>query len=103
VLIITVDTAPAIVTLRFNGRLALPEIGEVARMWNVMAFKPPRRRVLLDLSAVTAIDAAGKQFLERVHQEGNTLVSGVTTSVIVAEIVATCEVDEHDLQMEQAT
>jgi CheY-like chemotaxis protein len=93
-LIITVDTTAAIATVRFNGRLAAPEIHEVSRIWTTMPFKPPHQRVLLDLTPVTAIDAVGKEFLKWALREGHALESGVTTHAIVDEIVAT---SHHDM------
>jgi hypothetical protein len=93
-LIITVDTTTAIATVRFSGRLAAPEIYEVSRIWTTMPFKPPRQRVLLDVTAVTAIDAAGREFLNRAQRDGHALESGVTTNTIVDEIFAT---SHHDM------
>ena len=97
-LMITIDTTAEIATLRFDGRLAAPDIHEVARNWTVMPFKPPHRRVLLDLTAVTAIDAAGREFLEQAHRDGNTLVSGDRTRVVVDEIVAMHRTDAHGMR-----
>jgi hypothetical protein len=76
------------VTLRFDGRLTNPEVREIARTWAGMAFKPPGQRVKLDLTAVTTIDGHGEAFLQRMHEEGNVLVSGSTaTKAVVDEIV----------------
>jgi len=87
-LMITVETAPAVVTLRFNGRLTGGEARELAKMWEAVASLPPRKKVLLDLSEVTSVDVAGRAFLEQAHKNGNRLVGGGTTLPIVDEINA---------------
>lgn len=87
-LMITVETAPAIVTLRLNGRLTGAEARELVRMWEAIASAPARKNVLLDLSEVTSVDVAGRAFLEQAHKNGNRLVSGAATKAIVDEIDA---------------
>src|SRR5262245_45856706 len=73
-LMITIETDSSTVTLRFAGRLAGPEARELARDWPTAAFKPPNQRFMLDLTAVTCIDAVGQAFLAEVHREGASLV-----------------------------
>jgi anti-anti-sigma regulatory factor len=87
-LMITVETEAANVTLRLDGRLAGPEARELARGWSAAAFKQPHQRVLLDLTGVTSIDGVGKEFLSQATRNGDRLVGGVTTRAIVEEIMA---------------
>ena len=87
-LMITVETEPAVVTLRFEGRLAGPDVRELAKNWTADAFKQPHQIRLFDLTGVTSVDVIGKEFLARAHRNGDQLVGGVTTRAIVDEIVA---------------
>ena len=87
-LMITVETAPAMVTLRLNGRLTGAEARELVRMWEAVSSAPARKKVLLDLSDVTSVDVAGRAFLEQAHKNGNQLIGGAATRAIVDEIDA---------------
>jgi anti-anti-sigma regulatory factor len=85
-LMITVDTENAFVTLRLDGRLAGLEARELERTWN--AVKEPRQPLVLDLTGVTSVDATGKAFLAQAHHSGDWLIGGVATRAVVGEIVA---------------
>jgi len=86
-LMITVETEAAIVVFRLDGRLAGPEVRELARNWRTAALEQPHQRVLFDLAGVTSVDVLGKAFLAQVYQRGHKLVGGVTTKAIVEEIM----------------
>lgn len=86
-LMITVETEPAVVTLRLEGQLTGPEARELARSWSADAFKQPHQTRRFDLTGVTAIDRLGKEFLARAHRDGDRLIGGVATRAIVDEIV----------------
>jgi len=90
-LIITVDNAPERVTLKLNGRLAAQESHELARTCEAASCRSPNQPLLLDLTGVTSVDAAGRQFLRRALENGHTLVGGATTRAAVDEILAACE------------
>ena len=87
-LMITVETEPAIVTLRLEGQLAGPEARELVKSWSSGAFKQPHQKMLFDLTGVTSVDRAGREFLARAHRNGDRLVGGRATRAIVDEIVA---------------
>jgi anti-anti-sigma regulatory factor len=87
-LMITVETEPAIVTLRLEGRLAGPEARELVKSWSAGAFKQPHQTMLFDLTGVTSVDGTGREFLARAHRNGDQLVGGDATRAIVDEIVA---------------
>jgi ABC-type transporter Mla MlaB component len=85
-LVITLETDAATLTLRLDGQLAGPGVRELARHWRAAAFKQPYQRILLDLAGVTAIDLSGKEFLRQVHRRGDRLVGGVTIRALLEEI-----------------
>ena len=86
-LMITVETEAALVTLRLDGRLAGPEARELTRNWNTSTFKQPHQSVSFDLTGITGVDGVGLEFLAQAHRRGDRLVGGATTSAIVQEIV----------------
>ena len=90
---VTVDDAPQRVTLRLDGRLAGHESQELARTCEAASFRSPNQPLLLDLTGVTSIDAAGREFLRQALKDGHTLVGGATTRAAVDEILAACEPD----------
>ena len=96
-LMITVETEPAMVTFRLDGRLAGAGVDELARHWSAAASNQPHQRVLFDLAGVTFVDVVGKEFLAQVHRHGDTLVGGVTTRAIVEEIRATFATEQDRL------
>jgi hypothetical protein len=87
-LMITVETEPAVVTLRLKGQLAGPEARELMKGWRDDTLKQPHQTVLFDLTGVTWIDRVGRDFLARAHRNGGTLVGGAATRSIVDEILA---------------
>jgi hypothetical protein len=85
-LMITVETDAPTPTLRLDGRLAGPGVGELARHWRAAAFTRPHQRLLFDLAGLTSVDALGRKFLAEVHRHGDTLVGGVSTGALIDEI-----------------
>ena len=85
-LMITVESEPALVTFRLDGRLAGSGVRELARHWSAAASNQPRQKVLFDLAGVTSVDVLGRAFLAQAHQRGDTLVCGAKTRAIVEEI-----------------
>jgi anti-sigma B factor antagonist len=94
-LIITVETSASKLNFLLDGPLAGPAVGELANSWLARAFDAPHQRVSLDLSGVTAVDVAGREFLARAYRHGNHLVGGVATKAIVDEIHATSASDSR--------
>jgi anti-anti-sigma factor len=94
-LIITVETGAAELNFLLGGSFAGAAVGKLARNWLAKAFDGSPQRVSLDLSGVTSIDGAGKEFLARAHRHGSKLVGGATTKAIVDEIHATSESDSR--------
>jgi len=69
-----------------EGRLAGPWVEELNLLWHQLAVSQ-RGNVLIDLSGVTFIDAAGKMLLDRLWRQGARLrAAGCLTRCIVEEI-----------------
>jgi hypothetical protein len=84
---ISTSMRPGGATLRLEGRLAGPWVGELARCWaSVTATRDPGS-IRVELEAVTFIDPAGKALLRTMHERGTALLgSGCMTRAILAEI-----------------
>jgi anti-anti-sigma regulatory factor len=78
---------PETLTFQLEGKLAGPWVRELEECWQ-NALASQRRPVLrFDLTGVTSIDAAGKEFLAAMHAQGAELVAAdCLTKAIVAEI-----------------
>ncbi len=84
---ITTLTDTQSITLRLEGRLAGPWVEELERCWASTVSAKTRSPLSVDLSAVTYVDAEGKELLKKMHHEGAKLVaSGCLTNCIVEEI-----------------
>ena len=70
---ITTAEDPEAKTFLLEGKLAGPWVQELEACWRNDATGPPGRRI--DLREVTFIDAAGKDLLARLHQDGAELVA----------------------------
>lgn len=75
-LVIYVQTEAMMVTFRLEGRLSGAGVRELARHWSSAVFKQPDQRMIFDLSGLTAVDDAGREFLARVHEYGDLLIGG---------------------------
>ena len=87
-LMITVDAQPTGVTFRLVGRLAGLEARELGRTRSAVGLAQPHQTVVFDLTALTAVDVAGQEFLAQAHRNGDRLVGGATSRAIVDEIIA---------------
>ena len=86
---ITVESDAASVTLRLEGRLAGSWVQELHDCWQRTFAASPKPSVRFDLSDVTYIDAAGKEFLATRYREGHKLIAaGCLMKFIVAEITS---------------
>ena len=74
-LTITVVLDPTAVTFRLDGRLAVLEVRELARIWSAAVLRRPQPRILFDLTGVSSMDTAGKAFLARAQAHGGTLIA----------------------------
>lgn len=72
--------------LELEGRLAGPWVRELDRCWHTVA-AAPQGDLIVDLSAVTFVDAEGKALLTQMSQQGAQLHAvGCLTRCIVEEI-----------------
>jgi anti-anti-sigma regulatory factor len=86
---ITVESDAASVTFRLEGRLAGSWVQELHDCWQRTFAASPKPSVRFDLSDVTYIDAAGKEFLAARYREGHKLIAaGCLMKFIVAEITS---------------
>ncbi|PYR22571.1 MAG: hypothetical protein DMF89_27245 [Acidobacteria bacterium] len=78
-LMITVEKDRALVTLRLEGQLSLPEVRELARTRDMAAFERPDCRLSIDVTDVVEIDRHGREFLAHLQRRGDCIVrSGAT-------------------------
>ena len=74
-------------TLKVEGRLAGPWVGELERCWRSTRENHPNGRFLVDLTGVSYIDQAGQHLLELMHRDGaNFAAAGLMTQCIVNQI-----------------
>ena len=84
---ITVHYDSGALTFELQGRVAVPSLQALEECWRTTLVDRPRLAVRVDLTAVTFIDAAGKECLASMHRQGAELiVAGCATRDIVAEI-----------------
>jgi anti-anti-sigma regulatory factor len=84
---ITTHHTPELLTFQLEGRLAGPWVVEVQDCWQRTAAGRGDAAVRFDLTGVTYVDAAGKEFLLAMHEQGSEFVaSGCLMRAIVAEI-----------------
>ena len=77
----------ASVTFRLEGRLAGSWVQELQDCWQRSLGAIPKQSVRFDLTDVTFVDAAGKEFLAARYREGHKLIAaGCLMKFIVAEI-----------------
>ncbi len=74
-------------TLRLEGRLTGPWVGELERTWHAVAADSGNGRASLDLSDVTFVGEDGKRLLETLYGKGAKLkAAGCATRRLVDEI-----------------
>jgi anti-anti-sigma regulatory factor len=84
---ITTHNDPDLLTIQLEGRLAGPWVRELADCWQRTLTGRPATDICLDLTAVTFVDAAGKELLTQLHAQGaKFLAAGCLMKAIVAEI-----------------
>jgi outer membrane protein len=84
--ITTTDTDEK-VTLKLEGKLSGPWVEEFERCWHMSADIYSKKGLVVDLSGVTFVDAAGKKLLCSISSEGAQLVgSGLMPKSLIDEI-----------------
>jgi anti-anti-sigma factor len=68
---ITVQENPDVTTLKLEGRVIGPSTAEFKRAWETLALSLGSKRLLVDLSGVTHMDADGTRVLAEIHKETN--------------------------------
>ena len=70
-----------------EGKLAGACVGELERCWHATESKESPASILVDLSGVTFVDAAGKQLLTEMHAQGiRFAASGLLPKCLIEEI-----------------
>ena len=70
-----------------EGKLAGACVGELERCWQATASNESPASILVDLSSVTFVDAAGKQLLTHMHEQGiRFAASGLLAKCLIQEI-----------------
>ena len=89
---ITANDSPSAISFRLEGRLEGPWVRELEQCWRSMLNGASRPTVCVDLTGVTFIDAAGRDQLMEMHEQGARFIAGdCATKAVVAEIVGTQE------------
>ncbi len=84
---ITVIKTSNSTTLRLEGRLTGPWVGELERTWRAVAADSSNGRTFLDLTDVTFVGEDGKRLLETLYAEGAKLkAASCATRRLVDEI-----------------
>jgi anti-anti-sigma regulatory factor len=84
---ITIHDSGASLTFQLEGRLIGPWVAELEKSWRDARAGQPDCRVLIDLTGVSFIDAAGKAFLAAAHRAGaKFLTADCLMCAIVAEV-----------------
>jgi anti-anti-sigma regulatory factor len=87
---ITIHNEPRTRTFQLEGRLAGPWVDELVRCWQNTLATSGTPAIRFDLTGVTFIDAAGKEFLADRYAEGAELiVAGCQMRAFAAEIAKT--------------
>lgn len=74
-------------TIRLEGTLAGPWVGELERCWRDVLTHWKNKPVVIDLETVTFIDTMGRSLLERMHRAGALLMGrGAWSQYVVEQI-----------------
>jgi anti-anti-sigma regulatory factor len=85
---ITIHNAMNAATLKLEGRLAGPWVGELERSWRAVKDGSPDKLVTVDLCDVTFVDAEGRKLLGRMYEQGARMQTfGCMAKGIVEEII----------------
>jgi ABC-type transporter Mla MlaB component len=91
---ITVHDKPEALTFQLEGRLAGPWVRVLQECWQSTLARQRQPVLRVDLTEVTAIDAAGRACLAALHRRGaEFLAADCLTRAVVAEITRTAVPD----------
>ena len=84
---ITIHDKPGALTFQLEGRLAGPWVRVLQECWQDAGARHRERPLYVDLTEVTAIDAAGRVCLSSLHRQGvEFIASDCLTKSIVDEV-----------------
>jgi ABC-type transporter Mla MlaB component len=84
---ITVHDKPGVLTFQLEGRLAGPWVQVLQECWQSALARQRQPILCVDLTEVTAIDAAGRACLATLYRRGaEFIVADCLTKAVVAEI-----------------
>ncbi|MBZ5701854.1 MAG: hypothetical protein LAN84_08400 [Acidobacteriia bacterium] len=66
---ISIEENPRALTMKLEGRIAGPWVSEVSQAWHSLAPSLGVRKLSLDLSGVTYVNADGMQLLREIHEK----------------------------------
>ena len=88
---ITTSTNLETTRLIVEGKLAGACVGELEKCWRETASARSPGSILVDLSSVTFVDAAGKQLLAGMHKQGTGFTTaGLLAKCLIEEIESSC-------------
>jgi len=94
---ITTDDHERVVTFRLEGRLEGPWVRELEQCWRNTLEAVREPTMIVDLTGMTYIDAAGKAQLAYMHEGGAHFVAGdCMTKAVVKEVEEIVERRRHD-------
>jgi anti-anti-sigma regulatory factor len=74
-------------TIRLEGTLAGPWVGELERCWRDVLTHLKNKPVVIELETVTFIDTMGRSLLERMHRAGALLLGrGALSQYVIEQI-----------------
>jgi hypothetical protein len=86
---ITIHNDSRPVTFQLEGRLIGPWLEELAKCWNRTLSTNRKPSIQVDLTGLTFVDNAGKEYLKTMHRQGAQFVTaGCETKSIVDEIIS---------------
>jgi hypothetical protein len=87
---ITVEQQIALVLLVLEGRLVGAWVEELQKVISGLGVEASGKRVVIALTAVSGVDAQGRELLYRLHAHGVSLVgSGLNANALIEEITNT--------------
>ncbi len=93
---ITVNDEAEAVRIKLEGKLTGPWVAELERCWRGVCPCVQQRRLVLDLTDLEFVDAAGKYLLAAMHTRGGGFVARtLTMRELVEEITGHPQADRH--------
>jgi len=82
---ITMHNEPDLATFVLDGKLSGAWVDEFQHCYHMLSVFPHEKSVVVDLSGVTSIDAAGEDLLLQIRQDGAQLVAGIPPGELSSE------------------